>query len=392
MRRNAIFAICVICPIGFLLIAMLPSTERWFSSGTADLQESSWNMQASPTPIVTVDERISRIEEELRDLAQEIDTTGKDNWDKLSAASAASEVVVALLIAAIGGIAAWIYRERQQKLLNIQAVQGFMEYLQKGDERAVQAALLAITELGNSKIAAGFAEYYGTNGAIAAMARIASTQIGDKASQAQIALNKAVVDFKPMLQSLVEIWDDNRLKGLGLLVGADGDIVTTDYITDTIDSSKRKVLAGELQFKIAKQEVEQLDYGLARIRIEDTKSLRPFTHWKSVANESIVKGQAVYILGVQPRAGIVPITGEIVETERAFMGLQNMIVLSIQSFRFTREFYSGAIVLGLDHKLIGIVVHTNTSIQHNSFEEVTVLRKEHIFEAIFNPVNNVAFS
>jgi hypothetical protein len=344
--------------------------------------EVNSSFQPSLTPTLTFEERLEKVESEVEDIKEQIKVTQKDNWDKLDAASGTFEVVGTLLIAFIGGLAALIYREKQQKLLNVQTVQGFMQYLQTGDERAVHAALLAISELGNTKIAAGFAEYFQSDGAITAMAKIASTQIGEKANQAKIALNKAVVDFQPMVNSLVEIWDADRLRGIGLLVDTTGTIVTTDYITDTLDISKRKVIADGKELALVRPEVETLEYGLARFQILESRHLQPYTNWKPNGSNSVEVEQWVYILGAQPRAGMIPVTGRVVETSRVFLGVEDMIVLSIQSFNFSREFYGGAMVLGLNYELIGIVVHVNTSIRYNSIEEVTVLRKEHIYQAL----------
>ena len=105
-------------------------------------------------------------------------TAAKDFWDKLSALSG-------LLVATIGAIATYVYNRRQRasqateaahqlRVTEVQTVANFLPHLQSDDAREKEAALVAMSALGNTQLVTRLADIYRDPASLGALSRIAS--------------------------------------------------------------------------------------------------------------------------------------------------------------------------------------------------------------------------
>jgi hypothetical protein len=149
------------------------------------------NQTVTPPPILQP--TLDAITSKLSELEEEIKNPPKDIWDKMDSISGLSSGV---LLAIIGAIATYVYRNREirseelQKkreldILQVQTIQGFMPQLQSGDPKATEAAILAISALGNAKLASDLAALYQTEGAVSALSKIATGADSNASSNAE---------------------------------------------------------------------------------------------------------------------------------------------------------------------------------------------------------------
>jgi hypothetical protein len=118
----------------------------------------------------------------------------KDAWDKLTASSAVLSFVSGLLIAAVGGYFTYSYNQRQidlnhlqtehdlsmkqeaNKVLELEAIQKMIPSLAPGDdEKQKAAALTAIQDLADNKVAADLAGLFQGKGSFEYLQQAAST-------------------------------------------------------------------------------------------------------------------------------------------------------------------------------------------------------------------------
>lgn len=188
----------------------------------------------SATSPNTLEERIKTIEQQVKSLEKK----PKDIWDKLNAISG---LVSGGLVAIIGILATFLYNERQRKnseeqkqreiaISQAQTVQSFMPQLQSGQPKEVEAALLAITVLGNAKLATELADIYRGEGAVSALSKIAASSNREAAAQAEKSL-EALFNSLADTVALVSSSKD-RGYGSGFFASQDGLCVTLGHVIE----------------------------------------------------------------------------------------------------------------------------------------------------------------
>jgi tetratricopeptide (TPR) repeat protein len=113
----------------------------------------------------------NRILEEVRALQKK---NKKDFWDVLSAVA---PILAAVVIALGGTYFTWTYNQQQLKLQQIQTIEKFIPHL-LGDEKSKRAAILAISSLGDDKLASRMASIFASPGTASALESIAKTSSG----------------------------------------------------------------------------------------------------------------------------------------------------------------------------------------------------------------------
>lgn len=101
----------------------------------------------------------------------------KDFWDKLSAVG---PLIAGLIISGIGSWFTYTYNQRQIRLQEVQTVEKFIPHL-LGDQESKELAILAISSLGNTRLATELAVRYPSSGTAAALESLSAT--GDTTAQ-----------------------------------------------------------------------------------------------------------------------------------------------------------------------------------------------------------------
>src|SRR4030095_2171038 len=76
----------------------------------------------------------------------------KDGWDKIAAAA---PIISGILISAMAGYFTFTYNQQQLRLQEIQTIEKFIPHL-IGSEKSKKAAILAMSSLANTELAARF--------------------------------------------------------------------------------------------------------------------------------------------------------------------------------------------------------------------------------------------
>src|ERR1700757_2317233 len=108
---------------------------------------------------------LAKVIEQQNELAKQLHVlqnakVHKDWWDRVYAVA---PIFSAVIIACTGAYFTWTYNLQQLKLQEIQTIEKFMPHL-AGDEREKRAAILAISSLGNAKLAAKVASVFASSG------------------------------------------------------------------------------------------------------------------------------------------------------------------------------------------------------------------------------------
>lgn len=157
---------------------------------------SNENNQELLTKIV---EQQSQLLEEMR--AQK--TRGnRDFWDRLNVMA---PIIGASIMAIIGAYFTYTYNLQQLKVQEIQTIEKFIPHL-IGTEKSKRAAILAISSLGNAKLATKVASIFASEGTAAALQSIAQ-QTNDTNDQTMI--RDALI--KTLDQLAVNYRNENRL-------------------------------------------------------------------------------------------------------------------------------------------------------------------------------------
>lgn len=93
----------------------------------------------------------------------------KDFWDRVAAIA---PILSGTIIALGGAYFTTIYNEQQLKLQEVQTIERFIPHL-LGDEKSKRAAVLAISSLGNAKLAARVAAVFASPGTVSALESMA---------------------------------------------------------------------------------------------------------------------------------------------------------------------------------------------------------------------------
>lgn len=109
----------------------------------------------------------------------------KDFWDRVAAIA---PILSGTIIALGGAYFTTIYNEQQLKLQEVQTIERFIPHL-LGDEKSKRAAVLAISSLGNAKLAARVAAIFASPGTVSALESMARN---DHNSSDRGALNGAL--------------------------------------------------------------------------------------------------------------------------------------------------------------------------------------------------------
>jgi hypothetical protein len=229
----------VACAVGILLVAMVPARAPEASS-PAKLRGNTLSLQVTtgaPTVAVTGQQL----------LAQASEQGEKDFWDKLEAVSG---IIQGVLVALIGGLATYIYNKRQRAaeesaaqrqrdaeearskrelaVRQVETVRAFFPNLGSAEEREKEAALLAISALGNPELATKLAGLYKGAGATSALAKLATGPDKEAAFLATDTLRLALEVVRPAVVE-VRAGADRSSISTGFAVRPDGLVVTTDY-------------------------------------------------------------------------------------------------------------------------------------------------------------------
>ena len=161
----------------------------------------------------------------------------KDTWDKLSAVSG---LAVALIGASATGVFAWRQRKtennrnsREIAIRRVQTVQTFLPHLASENELEKKAALLAIDQLDDAKLASELAKLFGGKGAVSALATIARSPNQQDANFARRSLGE-LLNLLRLSVVLVGV-DSVRpapFRTSGFVARADGLIVTVQLSMD----------------------------------------------------------------------------------------------------------------------------------------------------------------
>jgi hypothetical protein len=164
------------------------------------------------------------------------ETKRKDFWDKFATLST---FLSSVLIASIGLIFTSVYNARQNQrnddlkkqeihLAEIQTLEKFMPHL-TGDEKSKEIAILAMSSLGNTELAARLATLYPTKGTVSALTTIA--QSGDEGNRtvADAALKAIFSKNRPASVDVDIETKAGPAKLGGLFVNSDGYVAAVEY-------------------------------------------------------------------------------------------------------------------------------------------------------------------
>jgi hypothetical protein len=112
----------------------------------------------------------------------------KDFWDILGAVA---PIIAAGVIALTGTYFTWTYNQQQLKVQEIQTIEKFIPHL-LGDEKSKRAAILAISSLGDDKLASRMASIFASPGTASALESIAKNSKGTDTDVVTNALYKTL--------------------------------------------------------------------------------------------------------------------------------------------------------------------------------------------------------
>jgi hypothetical protein len=263
--------------------------------GVAAAQQLIPTPTPSSTPVSSTQNRIEVLEQQVKKL----EGKPKDIWDKLNAVSG---LISGGLVAAIGIIATYLYNERQRKnaeaqklreiaILQVQTVQSFMPQLQSGQPKEVEAALLAITALGNAQLATELAAIYRTEGAISALSKIASSPNRAVAEQAEKSLE---VLFNSLTETVVLVSGskDKKRGGCGFFVSQDGLLVTPEFVVADLEDIVVSFKGVDYNAKLVSEHTKTKE-GLVLLKVENAS----FPVLPILEQVPVEAGEDVFILG-----------------------------------------------------------------------------------------------
>lgn len=285
-----------------------------------------------------------------------------------------SGLVSGVVVAGIGFYATNVYNRRQTaaegarkdreiQFAEVQTVEKFIDHLTSTDELRRKAALIAISALGNSKVAIDLAKAFEGPGSTSALTTIADTAPPDQAKRAVLALK----DILSSRVALVEITlkGGQQGRGNGLLLGAGGLVVTAGHLVDSALAASFRIGLPGGDFVPAKLVRTDKARDLALLRIDDPPALPAFDNMPSDAafGDRVV---AVWIdpMAEPPRAPMLR-TGRLVE-EGTAAGVDGSSFTGVLVRVGASPGMSGAPVVDSAGRLLGLV-------QASDQQEQTVL-------------------
>jgi S1-C subfamily serine protease len=187
----------------------------------------------------------------------------KDFWDVL-------DIISRVLIAVVGGIATYLYNRRRSAadarehtrelgVMEVQTVATFLPHLQSGQPQEKEAALVAMSALGNTDLVTRLAAIYRDPASVGALSRIALSQDEPAAEAARKSLDAI------LHAAVLEVGDaSNSPRGTGFIVGP-GLVVTTDYIVDGLDGATVRTTRGDSH--PAELIGTDVEHGVAALRV-----------------------------------------------------------------------------------------------------------------------------
>lgn len=191
--------------------------------------------------VQAVHSSIEELRRDVRDLQIKTTKKTKDFWDKLSASSG---LISGLLVALIGALATFVYRERQlaseearasreAAVMESQLLASLIPHLKSNDVKEKETALLAIAALGDADLSIRLADIYRDEAAIGALSKLANATDEDTASRAKHMLDEVLAR---LTGSVVGIETDGQVTATGFFTFPSRLIVTTSYaIPDDVD-------------------------------------------------------------------------------------------------------------------------------------------------------------
>lgn len=132
---------------------------------------------------------IAELKQQQLELISEVKKRrNKDLWEKLQAMS---PLMSGVLISSVGLYCTYTYNQQQLKLQTIQTVEKFIPHL-LGNEVSKKAAILAMSSLGNTEIAAKFGALFASEGTVSALKSIAASDNNKDRSIVNKALANAL--------------------------------------------------------------------------------------------------------------------------------------------------------------------------------------------------------
>lgn len=132
----------------------------------ARVQVTDMNDQEIKELLVQVLEHQQQLTEQLAK-----QKAGKDFWDRLGALA---PIVSAVIIACVGAYFTYTFNQQQLRVQEIQTIEKFIPHL-AGSEQSKRAAILAMSSLGDTKVAAKVASIFASEGTVSALHSIAAT-------------------------------------------------------------------------------------------------------------------------------------------------------------------------------------------------------------------------
>lgn len=120
-----------------------------------------------------IKELLAQVLEHQQQLTEQLakQKSGKDFWDRLGALA---PIVSAVIIACVGAYFTYTFNQQQLRVQEIQTIEKFIPHL-AGSEQSKRAAILAMSSLGDTKVAAKVASIFASEGTVSALHSIAAT-------------------------------------------------------------------------------------------------------------------------------------------------------------------------------------------------------------------------
>lgn len=244
-------------------------------------------------PVSKVEPQISllnEIEQRLAKLETEkSEPKSKDLWDKIGVFSG---LMSGLIVAAIGFYATYVYDERSKETekeqkarstiaTELQTVEKFIPHLASKDEQTKEAAILAISSLGNTELAAKMAKLFGGAGARSALTAIASSSPSNSKAKevAQNALEDIYRQWRGSLLKINTISDDlpeRSIEATGFVISRAGYVLTVGYAFPGEFAGNRKIQLrpDNSSFPLSATLVKK-DTEFALLKIDDAREYQP---------------------------------------------------------------------------------------------------------------------
>ena len=156
---------------------------------------------------------------------------GKDVWEKIEAVA---PLLSAVIVAIIGGIATYIYNERQRaatavqqkremQTMEVQTVASFLPHLHSGNTQEKEAALVAMSALGNTEMVTRLAKIYRDDASVGALSQIAAGAEPEAGRLAEESLEQILAS------AVVKVHVDENPVATGFAVSP-GFVASADYV------------------------------------------------------------------------------------------------------------------------------------------------------------------